>query len=643
MHPRMQRLVFAATVVALTACGRDVPVSPTDILAPSESDGTTANYAVTLADGTTQITVGEVVTLRASTTVRRSRTIRWSSTNTSVVSVSSTGTITGRAAGTGTVTALGSNGSRSTFPIAVVSVTERTAPVVASVEVSAPSVAMAVGGTLALTATPRDAAGAAITGRSVVWSVAVGQSVTVSASGVVTAVTAGSSNVRATVDGVAGLLAITVAAPTVTALAISPKTSVTLAPAQTRQFSTSAVWSDLATRAVSVTYSATGGTISSSGLYTAGQLAGTFMVIASCGCGHADTAAVVVASSSTPTAQLTTLTISPKAPTLNAGATQQFAATANWTTGATTLPPITYSATGGSVSAAGLYTAPTVAGTYRVIVAHTGGTLKDTAVVTVPPTGGDVAPPTPTDFTSNLPSGLALVTDSRFGNLRTDQVLNADALAFAGEGQNAIDNSAPFGSGVYQINYPGNDAGNGVGGGQLWGQDGQKWRKVYFSIMIWVPSDYSMHSNGEKFFYPLVTTPGESLQSSAMNWKLLGSETPSSATFGFALDAQTGMDGSSFVQPSSSTVRVTKGKWTRVEMYCAMNSPGQRDGVWRVWIDGQIAADFTTVRYSHSAVQSYFDGIRFPGTRGGGASTALTPAGGQFRRYDRLAFFASNN
>ena len=405
MHPRMQRLVFAATVVVLTACGGDVPVSPLDMLEPSGADGTAA-YAVTLADGTMQIDVGESVTLRASSSVRRSRTIRWSSSNTSVVSVSSTGTVTGRAVGAATVTATGSNGSTSRFPVSVVSTTTRTAAVVASVDVTAPSTSMAIGGTMALSATPRDASGAAITGRTVAWSVSTGSSITVSSGGVVTATAAGASDVRATVDGVAGTRTITVGSPTatVTSFTLSPKTGASLVQWQNRQFTSSATWSDATARAVSVTYWTNGGYIDSNGWFSAGGVAGTFMVIASCACGRADTAAVSIAAVVVP-AQLTTLTISPKTATVNAGATQQFAATANWSTGATSLPPIVYSATGGVVTSAGLWTAPSTSGTYKVILAHSGGTLRDTATVTVQ--GTTTTPPAPAGlfFDDNFDTG----------------------------------------------------------------------------------------------------------------------------------------------------------------------------------------------------------------------------------------------
>ncbi len=376
MHPRYASLVLAAFVATLTACGTD---NATNVLPGAEPVVSAPDYAVTLADGTIQMTVGEVKAFTVSARVKKSRTVRWSSSNTTVATVSSTGTVTAKVVGTAQITASGSNGSVDRFSTAVVSGTTTVATVakVASVLVSVPATTMTLGASQTATATARDSAGAVITGRTVTWSVSSGTSLMVNASGVVTALAGGTESVVATVDGVKGAQALTVA--TVTSVAVSPKTGTALAPAQTRQFTTVATWSDQVTRPVSITYTATGGTISTSGLYTAGQLAGTFMVIANCACGRADTAAVSIVLP----AQLTSLSISPKIATVNAGATQQFSAVANWSTGATTLPPTTYSATGGVVSTTGLWTAPSTAGTYKVIVAHTGGTLKDTASVTV--------------------------------------------------------------------------------------------------------------------------------------------------------------------------------------------------------------------------------------------------------------------
>jgi hypothetical protein len=61
------------------------------------------------------------------------------------------------------------------------------------------------------------------------------------------------------------------------------------------QLQTTVSWSDGAEHPATLTFSATGGTISATGLYQAGKIAGEFLVIASCTCGPVDTAAIRIA------------------------------------------------------------------------------------------------------------------------------------------------------------------------------------------------------------------------------------------------------------------------------------------------------------------------------------------------------------
>jgi hypothetical protein len=186
--------------------------------------------------------------------------------------------------------------------------------------------------------------------------------------------------------------------PVVTAFSVSPRTGPTLAPGATRQFSTQATWSDGLPRSVAVTYSATGGGVSPTGLFTAGSVAGTFLVVANCACGRADTAIVGVQAVA---AQLASLRISPKTVSVSAGDTLQFTAQATWSTGATELPPLTWTAAAGAISGSGRFIAPPVAGSFLVIVAHNGGSLRDTAVVTVSQGG---TPPPPVDNSLACPN-----------------------------------------------------------------------------------------------------------------------------------------------------------------------------------------------------------------------------------------------
>ena len=176
--------------------------------------------------------------------------------------------------------------------------------------------------------------------------------------------------------------------PTLTQVVLTPD-SVALPPAGSRQFGVAGTWSDGSTTAPTVTYSATGGTISATGLYTAGSATGRFRVIAvEQGGSLADTSIVMISSSAPPPPTLTTLVLSPDTVTLAQAATKQFSVTGTWSDGSTTVPTVTFTATGGTVSTGGLYTAGSSTGTFRVIAKQTGGTLADTSTVTIATGGG---------------------------------------------------------------------------------------------------------------------------------------------------------------------------------------------------------------------------------------------------------------
>ena len=162
---------------------------------------------------------------------------------------------------------------------------------------------------------------------------------------------------------------ISLPAATLVQLVLNPATFA-LAPAETGQFTVAGSWSDGSTTVPAATYSATGGTITPGGLYTAGASAGTFRVIATQQGGtKADTSEVTVA---VPTPTLTQLMLAPANITLAPGGTGQFVVSGTWSDGSTTVPAATYSATGGTITTGGLYTAGSDAGTFRVIATQQG-------------------------------------------------------------------------------------------------------------------------------------------------------------------------------------------------------------------------------------------------------------------------------
>ena len=179
---------------------------------------------------------------------------------------------------------------------------------------------------------------------------------------------------------------VSVLPPTLTQLVLAPA-SITLAPGGTSQFAVSGTWSDGSTTVPAVTYSATGGTIAAGGLYTAATAPGTFRVIATQQGGtKADTSAVTV-SVLPPT--LTQLVLAPASITLAPGGTGQFAVSGTWSDGSPAAPAATYSATGGTISTGGVYTAGATPGTFRVVATQLAGTKADTSTVTIAASAGN--------------------------------------------------------------------------------------------------------------------------------------------------------------------------------------------------------------------------------------------------------------
>jgi uncharacterized protein YjdB len=184
----------------LIITGSTQPVATVSLSAPSTSmiAGQTQALSVTLKDASGNTLTG--------------RTIAWSSSSTSVATVSPSGQVTAIGAGSAVITAT-SEGKSGTLTLKVAA-----APVdpPASVAVTAPATTLAIAQTTQATAVPKDSKGTPLTGRTVTWSSSSPNIATVSATGLITAVAAGTVAIKATVDGVVGTLGITVSGSTST-------------------------------------------------------------------------------------------------------------------------------------------------------------------------------------------------------------------------------------------------------------------------------------------------------------------------------------------------------------------------------------------------------------------------------------------
>jgi subtilisin family serine protease len=164
---------------------------------------------------------------------------------------------------------------------------------------------------------------------------------------------------------------VTVVPPTV---AVTPKTAILFTgDAQTFAASVSFLGDACDT---TVTWGATGGAITTSGLYPAPQAPGAYTITATSNADGTtgDTAAVTVYA---PIA----VAVSPKAATLTTGDMQTFSVTVTGGMGDTT---VTWAASGGAITQGGAYTAPATTGTYTVTAtSHEDPSKSDAATVTV--------------------------------------------------------------------------------------------------------------------------------------------------------------------------------------------------------------------------------------------------------------------
>ena len=151
---------------------------------------------------------------------------------------------------------------------------------------------------------------------------------------------------------------------------------------------------------VDVRWSATGGSIDDAGLFVSDSTVTEGAVTASLeGRG-------IQARASVRKRQVTELILTPGSATLVPGATQQFEARGVRNSGDTVPVNVSYSATGGSISSRGLYTAGQEAGNYEVIALYPRTELQDTAEVTVSePSVEPVAEVTVTPTAASIEAG----------------------------------------------------------------------------------------------------------------------------------------------------------------------------------------------------------------------------------------------
>jgi uncharacterized protein YjdB len=165
------------------------------------------------------------------------------------------------------------------------------------------------------------------------------------------------------------------------AVTIAPRTA-SVSAGGSQAFSCSVTGSTDAACTWSVQEGASGGAVTSAGVYTAPQAAGTYHVVAKSQADvtKSDTATVTVTAPPPSVA----VTIAPTTASLTAGGSRSFTCSVTGSTDTACTWSVQEGASGGSVTSAGVYTAPQAAGTYHVVAkSHADATKSGTAAVTV--------------------------------------------------------------------------------------------------------------------------------------------------------------------------------------------------------------------------------------------------------------------
>ncbi|MBS2031220.1 MAG: hypothetical protein JST54_25195, partial [Deltaproteobacteria bacterium] len=379
----------------------------------------------------------------ASNTPVNNVTFTWTS---SIGSINSSGVLTtGCTAGSGLVTASASgiNGNAS--------VTVQ-AGAIDHISLTPSSASVSAGGSQAFSATAKDSCNNTLS-NTITWSVASGAG-SIGSSGNYTApctpgtytsaVTASSGSISAHAD-------VTVSVGALANLTLSP-TNPTVPAAGTQQFTANGSDSCGNGLTSNASWSVVngGGTINSSGLFTAGSAAGTFTnTIQASANGHTATTSVTVAAGS-----VSTLTVGPASATLNIGQHQTFTVTATDSNGnpVSVTPTWSVVAGGGTIDAStGDFTAGNAAGTFNGTVQASAGGLTATASIIVLPgaTASVFVNPTSATLAPNGTTTFSAQTIDAHGNATTDTVTWA-ADANAG----TISTNGVFHAGANPGSYP---------------------------------------------------------------------------------------------------------------------------------------------------------------------------------------------
>jgi uncharacterized protein YjdB len=305
-------------------------------------------------------------------------TVLWDSSDANIATISSGGMATGFGPGTVSITAQSSISLKSSATLTVSGAEVN----LSSIVVSPAASSLPVNSSQQFTATGNYTDGSSADLTSLVtWSSTPAMIATVSASGLVNGVAAGSANISASLGAISGSTSLTVTAPTIASIAVTP-VGLTLGIGINQQYVATATYSDGTsadlTSGVTWTSSSTSvATVNNSGLVTT-VAQGQTTITASVS-GQSDTSTLTVVP-----AHLTSIDVSPSVQTIAAGTTQLFTAVGNFDDGSTQLlQSVTWSSSSTSAATIDINGVATGVGTGTSTITATSGSVSGTASLTV--------------------------------------------------------------------------------------------------------------------------------------------------------------------------------------------------------------------------------------------------------------------
>ncbi len=337
------------------------------------------------------------------------------------------------------------------------------------------------------------------------------------------------------------------------------------------------------------------------------------LVVGSVGCQNP----IVTAPTTPPGGGLVQLVLVPASVTLQSGQGQQFTASGRSSNGGSVAVSVTYTAAGGTITPSGLYTAGSAAGNYWVYATQTGGTLRDSAAVSV------TAPPSPVSGCTAPQPWWIWCDDfeqNRLGSYYEYGNAGGTFVPVAGAGRNGgTAMRAHFAVGTVSAGYlhlalgktPGSyfkpvDAGTAVYRELYW--------RFYFRIQPgWIGGAADKLTRGLSFVDATTFNSVAYVQlwgagASKPNFLALD---PASGTDAAGNIITTGWNDFAHMRWLGAKAGVTPlfdtahaGGWYCIEVHARLNDPGLSNGGFEYWINGVLDAQETGLNWV-GAYQTY--------------------------------------